>query len=140
MRPDVAIRIFLEIQIELKLTMYSNNSFIYAGKLVLQYVWWRIVNFLIFGSPYEHKSRNFSCDHFTTFRPLENLCLERNIIMVKTIMTNMKGVGLIKFLGSNENMSTNIYWEKNDGNVSVKSYVAITKSTGKLNIHVLSTI
>ena len=55
-------------------------------------------------------------------------------------MTNMKGVGLIKFLGSNENMSTNIYWEKNDGNVSVKSYVAITKSTGKLNIHVLSTI
>ena len=53
---------------------------------------------------------------------------------------NKKVTGETNSLDNREYLSTNVYWEKGDGKISVTSYVANTKSAGKRNILVLSTM
>ena len=60
--------------------------------------------------------------------------------MVGTITTNRKGVGSTKSLDSREDLSSKVYWEKEKGKLVITSYVVNTKSAGKRNILVRSTM
>ena len=84
------------------------------------------------------KGRNISCGRCYTSIPRANWCLERSITIVGAILMNKKVTGETNSLDNREYLSTNVYWEKGDGKISVTSYVANTKSAGKRNILVLS--
>ena len=126
---------------------YTYNSIMYAGKPIgepdphyisgTEEIVQHLVSFL--ESHVNINGRNISCDRFYKSLPLANWCLQHNITMVGTIMTNRKGVGEIKSLANRENLSTKVYWEK-DGIINITSYVVNTKSSGKRNILVLSTM
>ena len=95
-----------------------------------------LVNFL--ESHVNLQERNISCDRFYTPISLANRCLQRNITMISTIMTNRKGVGSIELLDSREDLSSKVYWGKEKGKLSITSYVVNTKCAGKRNILILS--
>ena len=86
------------------------------------------------------KGRNISCGRCYTSIPRANWCLERSITIVGAILMNKKVTGETNSLDNREYLSTNVYWEKGDGNISVTSYIVNTKYAGKRNILVLSTM
>lgn len=86
------------------------------------------------------KGRNISCGRCYTSIPRGNWCLERSITIVAAILMNKKVTGETNSLDNREYLSTNVYWEKGDGNISVTSYIVNTKYAGKRNILVLSTM
>lgn len=86
------------------------------------------------------QGRNISCDRFYTSIELANWLLEKKMTIVGTINTNRKGVGEIKIMDERESQSTKVYWEKEKGLISMTSYVVNTKSSGKRNVLVLSTV
>ena len=97
-----------------------------------------LVNFL--ESHLNIQRRNISFDRFYISISLENWCLQQNITMRGTIMTNRKGGGSIKSLDSRKNLSSKFYCEKEKGKLSITPYVVNTKLVGKRNIFVLSTM
>lgn len=86
------------------------------------------------------KGRNISCGRCYTSIPRGNWCLERSITIVAAILMNKKVIGETNSLDNREYLSTNVYWEKGDSNISVTSYIVNTKYAGKRNILVLSTM
>ena len=86
------------------------------------------------------KGRNISCGRCYTSIPRANWCLERSITIVGAILMNKKVTRETNSLDNREYLSTNVYWEKGDGNISVTSYIVNTKYAGKRNILVLSTM
>ena len=80
------------------------------------------------------KGRNISCGRCYTSIPRVNWYLERSITIVGAILMNRKVTGETNSLDNREYLSTNVYWEKGDGNISVTSYVVNTMSAGKRNI------
>lgn len=86
------------------------------------------------------KGRNISCGRCYTSIPRANWCFERSITIVGAILMNKKVTGETNSLDNQEYLSTNVYWEKGDGNISVTSYIVNTKYAGKRNILVLSTM
>ena len=59
-------------------------------------------------------------------------------MMVGTTQSNRKGIGDLKNMENREDQSTKVYWNEDDGRMSVTSYVVNTKSSGKQNVLVLS--
>ena len=100
------------------------NSVMYSGKRIgepgLHYVCRteEIVQSLVnvLESHVNLQGRNISCDRFCTSISLANRCLQRNITMISTIMTNRKGVGSIELLDSREDLSSKVYWGKEKAN------------------------
>ena len=58
--------------------------------------------------------------------------------MVGTIQSNQKGTGDLKNMENREDQSTKVYWNEDDGRMSVTSFVVNTKSSGKRNVLFLS--
>ena len=86
------------------------------------------------------KGRNISCGSRYTSIPRANWRLERSITIVGAILMNKKVTGETNSLDNREYLSTNVYWEKGHGNISVTSYVVNAKSAGKRIIIVFSTM
>ena len=59
--------------------------------------------------------------------------------VVGTIKINRKGVGDLKKMDGRKSQTTEVYWEKEKGAMTMTSYVVNTKSSGKLNVLVLAT-
>ena len=122
------------------------NSVMYSGKPIgepgphyvcrTEEIVQSLVNFL--ESHVNLQGRNISCDRFYTSISLANRCLQQNITMISTIMTNRKGVGSIELLDSREDLSSKVYWGKEKGKLSITSYVVNKKCAGKRNILILS--
>ena len=67
--------------------------------------------------------------------------LDRGITSVGTLQTNQKGIpDEIKEIKDRETNSYEIYWEKDNGISNLHSYVVKTKSSGKQNVLLLSTV
>ena len=61
-------------------------------------------------------------------------------ITVLFIKGNRRGIGDLKSLVNRESPSTKVYWDKDNTTLNVISYVVNTKSSGKRNVLVLSTL
>ena len=67
--------------------------------------------------------------------------LDRGITSVGTLQSNRKGIPAeIKEIKNRETNSYEVYWEKDNGISNLHSYVVKTKSSGKRNILLLSTV
>ena len=85
------------------------------------------------------QDRNISCDQFYTSIHIANWLLEKKMTAVGTIKTNRKGVGDLTKMDGIESQTTEIYWEKEKGAMTMTSYVVNTKASGKRNVLVLAT-
>ena len=87
------------------------------------------------------KGHNLSTDRFYTSIEIANWLLEKNVTCVGTIKGNRRGIGDLKSLVNRESpSSTKVYWNKDNTTLNVISYVVNTKSSGKRNVLVLSTL
>ena len=82
---------------------------------------------------------NILCDRFYTSIDIANWLLEKKMTVVETIKTNRKGVGDLKKMDGREFQTTEVYWEKKKGTMTMTSYVVNTKSSGKRNMLVIPT-
>ena len=128
---------------------YTFTSVIYAGKPVGKpgpyYVQTTddIVKYLVKSLTREAniKGHNLSTDRFYTSIEIANWLLEKNVTCVATIKGNRRGIGDLKSLVNRESpSSTKVYWNKDNTTLNVISYVVNTKSSGKRNVLVLSTL
>ena len=110
---------------------YTYSSTLYAGKPP--------------GEPNEHYLTSTDdiikhlCDRFYTSINIANWLLEKKMTVVGTIKTNRKGVGDLKKMDGREFQTTEVYWEKEKGAMTMTSYVVNTKSSGKRNMLVIPT-
>ena len=73
--------------------------------------------------------------------PMAQWVLDRRITSVGTLQSNRKGIPAeIKELKDRETNSYTIYWEKDNGILTMHSYVVKTKSSGKRNVLFLATL
>ena len=86
------------------------------------------------------KERNLSTDRFYTSIEIANWLLEKNVTCVGTIKGNRRGIGDLKSLVNRESLSTKVYWNKENTTLNITSYVVNTKSSGKRNVLVLSSL
>ena len=86
------------------------------------------------------KERNLSTDRFYTSIEIANWLLEKNVTCVGTIKGNRRGIGDLKSLLNRESLSTKVYWNKEITTLNITSYVVNTKSSGKRNVLVLSSL
>ena len=128
---------------------YTHTSVIYASKPVGKpgpyYVQTTddIVKYLVNNLTREAniKGHNLSTDRFYTSIEIANWLLEKNVTCVATIKGNRRGIGDLKSLVNRESpSSTKVYWNKDNTTLNVISYVVNTKSSGKRNVLVLSTL
>ena len=83
---------------------------------------------------------NLSIDHFYTSIDLARWCLDKKVTLVGTMQSNRRGVGDVASLVGHGELSTQVFWKEKDGKMSLTSYVVKTKSAGKRNVLVLSTL
>lgn len=87
------------------------------------------------------KGRNISMDRLYTSIPLAEWLLDHKITMVGTLQSNRKGIPeAMKVTTDREVPSYQCVWEEGKKKMSLHSYVVQTKSTGKRNVLLLSTI
>jgi hypothetical protein len=80
-------------------------------------------------------------DNYYTSIPLAKQLLDKGISLIGTLRANRKGIPPeIKSLQGRENFSTEMWWEKEYQHMVLTSYVVETKSKGKKNVLVLSTL
>ena len=85
--------------------------------------------------------RNISYDRLYTSIPMALWLLDRGITSVGTLQSNRKGIPAeIKEIKDRETNSYEVYWEKDNGILNLHSYVVKTKSSGKRNVLLLSTV
>jgi len=85
--------------------------------------------------------RNLTYDRLYTSVPLAHWLLDRKITSVGTLQSNRKGVpNQIKQCNNREQNSYEIFWNQPDKNLNLHSYVVNTKSSGKRNVLILSTM
>ena len=87
------------------------------------------------------KGQNISFDRLYTSLPLMNCLLEKDITAVGTLVSNGKGLPkeFVKTAGRKE-FSYEILWNADDVRMTLHSYVVKTKSTGRRNVLLLSTL
>ena len=86
-------------------------------------------------------ARNVSYDRLYTSIPMAQWLLDRRITSVGTLQSNRKGIlAEIKEIIDRETNPYEIYWEKDNGISNLHSYVVKTKSSGKQNVLLLSTV
>ena len=86
-------------------------------------------------------ARNMLYDRLYTSITMVQWLLDRRITSVGTLQSNRKGnPAEIKEIKDRETNSYEIYWEKNNGISNLHSYVVKTKSSGKRNALMLSTV
>lgn len=86
------------------------------------------------------RGRNLTTDNLYTSIPLAKKLLDRKMTLVGTMRHNRIGLPKeVKTLDNREEFSTEVWWEK-EGKITFTSYVVKTKSKGKKNIVVLSTM
>ena len=84
--------------------------------------------------------RNISYDHLYTSISLAKWLLERNITTVGTLQANRKGIPEeVKHVGSRDSNSYEVFWDES-GKLVLNSYIVNTKSSGKRNVLLLSTM
>jgi hypothetical protein len=87
------------------------------------------------------KGANLSTDNLYTSVSLAEKLLEKKMTLVGTLRSNRKGITKeMKNMDGREENSTVVWWEKERGKMTLTSYVVNTKSKGKKNVLVLSTI
>ena len=85
--------------------------------------------------------RNLSYDRLYTSIPLAQWLLERNITSIGTIQANRKGIPIeIKQVENREVGSYKVFWNVAQKSMSLNSLIANSKSIGKQNILMLSTV
>ena len=127
---------------------YTYTSVIYAGKPLDEpgphYVQTTddIVKYLVNSLARETniKGRNLSTGRFYTSIEIANWLLEKNVTCLGTIKGNCQGIRDLKSLVNRESPSKKVYWEKDNTTFNVTSYVVNTKSSGKRNVLVFSTL
>ena len=87
------------------------------------------------------KGRNISFDRLYTTIPLADWVLEKDITSVGTLVANRRGLSkeFIK-TAEREEFSYKVLWRKDEPHIPLHSYVVKTKSTGKRNVLLLSTL
>lgn len=89
----------------------------------------------------ELRGRNISVDRLYTSVSLADWLLERGVTIVGTMMANRKGVPApCKTTDGREELSYKLWWNTNNRNMSMHSYVVRTKSTGRRNVIMLATM
>ena len=84
--------------------------------------------------------RNISYDRLYTSISLAKWLLERNITTVGTLQANRKGIPEeVKHVGSRDSNSYEVFWDES-GKLILNSYIVNTKSSGKRNVLLLSTM
>ena len=87
------------------------------------------------------KGRNISFDRLSTSIPLADWFLAKDITSVGTLVANQRGLPK-EFIKTTEReeFSYKVLWSKDEPYMSLHSYVVETKSTGKRNVLLLSTL
>ena len=87
------------------------------------------------------KGRNISFDRLYTTIPLADWLLEKDITSVGTLVANRRGLSkeFIK-TAEREEFSYKVLWRKDEPHIPLHSYIVKTKSTGKRNVLLLSTL
>ena len=127
---------------------YTYNSVIYAGKPLDEpgsyYVQTTddIVEYLVNSLAGETniKGRNLSTGRFYISTKIANWLLKKNVTCAGTIKGNRRGIRDLKSLVNRESPSKKVYWDKDNTTLNVTSYVVNTKSSGKCNVLVFSTL
>ena len=84
--------------------------------------------------------RNISYGRLYTSIPMAQWLLARGITSVGTLQSNRKAIPAeIREIKNRETNSYQIYWEKDNDILNLRSYVVKTKSSGKRSILLLST-
>ena len=84
--------------------------------------------------------RNILYDRLYTSILLAKWLLERNITTVGTLQANRKGIPEeVKHVGSRDSNFYEIFWDES-GKLVLNSYIVNTKSSGKKNVLLLSTM
>ena len=79
-------------------------------------------------------------DRLYTGIPIAKWLLQKNMTMIGTFQSNRTGIPpQIKDTKNREDLSTEIFWS-DDNNLVLSSYVVKTKSSGKKNVLLLSTM
>ena len=87
------------------------------------------------------QGRNISFDRLYTSVPLAQWLLSHNITCVGTLQSNRRGIPVeIKDVKDREQFSYLCFWESLQNKLVLHSYVVNTKSTGKRNVLLLSTM
>ena len=90
------------------------------------------------------EGRNITFDRLYTSIPLASWLYIQGITMIGTMQTNRKGIpAYLKDSKNKESFHNEIYWlreENETGPMSLSSYTVITKSKGKKNVLMLSTM
>ena len=85
--------------------------------------------------------RNLSYDRLYTSIPLAKWLLERKITTIGTIQANRKGIpSEIKQVHNRDNGSYKVFWNEPEKNINLNSFIVNSKTTGKRNILILSTM
>ena len=84
---------------------------------------------------------NISFDRLYISVPLAHWLLSHNITCVETIQANRRGIPVeIKQLDNREPLSYECFWETVDNKISLHSYAVNTKSSGKRNVLLRTTM
>ena len=87
------------------------------------------------------QARNISFDRLYSSIPLAQWLLSHNITCVGTIKANRKGIPVeVKELANREPLTYECFWEVEESKLSQHSYGVNTKSSGKRNVLLLSTM
>ncbi len=87
------------------------------------------------------KGRNLTADRYYTSIDLCEWLLKQNMTMVGTMQAKRRGIPQeIKTVQNKDEHSYKVYWEQNNPNLVLNSYVVKTKSTGMRNVLVLCSI
>jgi len=87
------------------------------------------------------KGQNISMDRLYTSISTCNWLLNRNITTVGTLVTNRIGLpDELKDAKQREEFESTIHWDKDTGNLALCAYTTKSKSKGKKNVLVLSTM
>ena len=87
------------------------------------------------------QGRNILFDRLYTTVPLAQWLLSHNITCVGTIQANRRGIPVeIKQLDNRKPLSYECFWETVDNKISLHSYAVNTKSSGKRNVLLLTTM
>ena len=87
------------------------------------------------------KGRNITTDNLYTSMPLAKKLLDLKISLEGTMRHNRKGLPIeVKSLAGREVNTTEVWWKKEKGKITLTSYVVSSKSKGKKNVVVLSSM
>ena len=108
---------------------YVSSTFDITVRLLEKYGWKRL------------EGCNLTTDNLYGSIPLTKKLLEKKMTFISTMRANRKGLPKeLKAVRGREANSTIVWYEKDDGTISIMSYVVKLKSKGMKNILVLSTI